>query len=768
MISRSVSRCVVISLGVLALSARNPAQAPLDGVPVSCTDGSGSLLPQCAEAASTIGAIPRLPVIRPRGPAAAETDRAAPPRPAESARDETYPLQNPTEFQQFIAASTGRILPLFGVELFEKVPSTFAPVERVPVAANYVLGPGDELLVRVWGQVNLNLELTVDRSGAVFLPQVGTAAVAGLAFSQIQGYLRSQLERVYRNFDLSVTMGQLRSIQVFVVGQARRPGVYTVSALSTLVNALFACGGPSAQGSMRLVHLLRDGQAVTDFDIYALLLSGDRSHDARLQPGDVIHIGGTGPQAAIAGSVRRPAIYELRGEQTLADLIAMAGGLTPVADPRRVKIERVTEGSRTVLDLSADASGSATRLHNGDLVQVAAISASFANAVTLRGNVANPGRFAWRPGLSLRDILPDKESLVARAYWERHNQLAYTPVKYVPATEKMENPVELVPARFGPLAPAINWSYAVIERRKASDLSLQLVPFNLGRLVLGGDDAENHELQPGDVVTIFSQLDLRVPVSQQSRQMRLEGEFRAPGIYDIAEGETLGHLIDRVGGLTPDAYLYGAVFMRESARHDQQERTDQYLRDLERDLRNAAGRQQSLSGAEDAVLTNLRLEGVQRMIERARAMKPTGRIALGFTDADPSLAKLRDLPLEDGDRFMVPVRPVTVNVLGAVYNAGSLLYNDRWRVRDYLRRSGGCTRGGDSSRVFLIRADGTVVSRQDFGRFGPSFEMARVHPGDSIVVPESLPKTSVLSRLRDWSQISAQLALSGAVANVMR
>ena len=755
----------------LCLCAQNAA--PPVAKTEDCNESSSAEpLPSCARAGLSQTSIPRLPEVKVRTNATHEAKGQPEPQISRPLRAETLLPEPPTEFQLFVAASIGRVLPLFGAELFENVPSTFAPAEKIPVTANYVIGPGDELLVRVWGQVNLNLDLTVDRSGAVFLPQVGNVSIAGLAFSQVQTFLRSQFERAYRNFDLSVSMGQLRSIQVFVVGQARRPGFYTVSSLSTLVNALFACGGPSSEGSMRQVRLMRDGKPTADFDVYALLLSGDRSQDARLLPGDVIHIAGVGPQVAIAGSVLRPAIYELGPEQTLGQLIEMAGGLSPVADRRQVKIERISGKSRMILELTLDQSGPETLLRNGDLVQIGAVAISFENAVTVRGNVANPGRFSWHQGLRLRDIIPNKESLVTRAYWERHNLLGYTAVKYSPAAEadNLDHKVpNREPASFGPIAPAINWSYAVIERRKPSDLSRQLIPFHIGRLVLEGDERENHELQPGDVVTVFSQHDLRVPVSQQSRQVRLEGEFRAPGVYDVAEGETLGHLIERVGGLTRDAYLYGAVFTRESARKDQQDRIDQYARDLERDTFSAGVRYQaSLSASEDPAITNIRLEGLQRMIEGLRATKATGRVALGFNEREGSLDKLMGIRLEDGDRLMIPVRPATVNMLGAVYNIGSLLHNEEWRVKDYLKRAGGCTRAADSSRVFLVRADGTVVSKQNFGHFGPSFEMARVHPGDSIVVPEALPKSSMFRSIRDWAQISSQLALSAAAINVLR
>ena len=201
----------------------------------------------------------------------------------------------PSEFEEFVASSVGRRLPIYGHSLFDRVPTTFAPLERVPVTDDYEIGPGDEILIRAWGQIDLNGKLVVDRGGQVFLPKVGALSVAGLKYQQLPGYFRTAIGRVFRNFDLTVSMGQLRSIQVFVVGQARRPGSYTVSSLCTLVNALFASGGPSAAGSMRHIQLKRENRVVTEFDFYDLLLQGDKSKDARLLPGDVIYIPPIGP-----------------------------------------------------------------------------------------------------------------------------------------------------------------------------------------------------------------------------------------------------------------------------------------------------------------------------------------------------------------------------------------------------------------------------------------------------------------------------------------
>ena len=237
----------------------------------------------------------------------------------------------PTDFQLLVRGSLGTLLPVYGDSLFRQVPSTFAPLREVNVTPDYVLGPGDQLVIRIWGQVNFNAQLTVDRSGAVYLPQVGEIHVAGLPYAQVREHIRDALSHIYKSFDLNVELGQLRSIQVFVVGQARRPGTYTLGSLSTLVTALFATGGPSVQGSLRDIQLRRGGQTVAHFDLYDLLILGDMSKDAPLLPGDVIYIPPVGPQVAIAGDVHIPAIYELKGETTVEQGLRFAGGLSSTA-----------------------------------------------------------------------------------------------------------------------------------------------------------------------------------------------------------------------------------------------------------------------------------------------------------------------------------------------------------------------------------------------------------------------------------------------------
>jgi protein involved in polysaccharide export with SLBB domain len=724
---------------------------------------------------------------------------------------DAIPEPPPTEFQEFVASSVGRRLPIYGHNLFDRVPTTFAPVDRIPVTDDYSIGPGDEILIRAWGQIDLNGKLVVDRGGEVFLPKVGTLSVAGLKYQQLPEYFRTAIGRVFRNFDLTVSLGQLRSIQVFVVGQARRPGTYTVSSLCTLVNALFASGGPSGSGSMRNIELKRNDRLVTEFDFYDLLLKGDKSKDARLLPGDVIYIPPTGPSIAIAGSVNVPAIYELREGTSLGSAVEMAGGLTTTADGQKAVVERIENHNiRRVEEFPLDEPGLERTLKDGDVVRIFSLSPHFENAVTLRGNVAHPGRVQWHSGMRLRDVIPNQDALVTRDYWRATNSVANADERgdlpssrddgrtTKPAANRSEKVGERVGEKGGETgnlesenppasaktatetttaklrqqiarnAPEINWDYAVIQRLNPQDLTTRLVPFDLGKLVLQGDEQNNLALEPGDVITIFSQNDLAVPLEKQSKFVRLEGEFRTAGVYQAEAGETVRHLVARVGGFTANAYPYGAEFTRESVRVDQQKGLDRLIEQLEEDISRNALAPSGVSP--DEVADNrAKLEAQRQLVEKLREVKATGRVVLDLRPDSTGINDLPEITLEDGDRFVVPYRPATVEMLGAVYNKNSFLYRREARLDDYLRRAGGPTRDADTARMFIIRADGSVLSKQSVkGLWNGGFASLRLMPGDAIVVPERLSHGSVLKGLRDWSQVFSQFALGAAAVRIIQ
>ncbi|HXN48243.1 MAG TPA: SLBB domain-containing protein [Bryobacteraceae bacterium] len=790
-----------------------------------CTSSESMDDPRCDAASRALGqtgrqdvSAPRIPVIRDLSAAPLQTE----PRDRRRVSDPRATPEEPSEFQKFVEQSIGLMLPIFGQSLFQDVPSTFAPADRVPVTPDYALGPGDQLMIRAWGQIDLSVSPVVDRSGDIYIPQVGELNVAGLKFGQVNDYLKTALGRVFHNFDLSVNMGQLRSIQVLVVGHARRPGAYTISALSTLVNAVFASGGPDSRGSMRSIRLTRLDNVVAEFDLYDLLLSGDKSKDLRLHSGDVIYIPPVGPQVAVTGSVNTPAIYELKPGSTLAHALELAGGLSPVAARREATIERIEDSSRRVMQVSLDADpASAAQIQNGDVISVQSIVPRFENAVTLRGNVADPIRMPWHPGMKIRDLIPDRQALLTRDYWRTRNRL--TPPEELPeegvllasadglaATDVAsggapgpslagKSAVGLLPGTLSATATRpktsepgsigaaratnvtvknrvernpleVNWSYAVIERRDPTDLRTSLIPFRLDKAVLEGEASENLPLQPGDVVTIFSTADVRVPQSMQTRYVRLEGEFQSPGVYSVGSGENLRQLVARAGGLTPEAYLFGSEFLRESSRQEQQQRLSDFANSFEREVASSGSNLRgSVISPEEAVAASSQVSEQRELVRKLREVRATGRIVLDLDPRSPGAEGLPDLTLEDGDVFVVPSRPSFVNVVGSVYNGSSFLYQADKRLGDYLRESGGATRTGDARHVFLIRADGSVVSKSWWnGPLAQSFEGLRLNPGDTVVVPEQINKTTILKELKDWSQVFAQFGLGAAAINLLK
>jgi len=504
------------------------------------------------------------------------------------------------------------------------------------------------------------------------------------------------------------------------------------------------------------------------------------------------------------------------------------------------------------MEAAYDAAGLATPLADGDTIRVYSIVPKYDKTVTLRGNIANPGRFAWHQGMRISELIPDKDSLITRNYWWRRAQLGLPAPEFEPvlglsslrqppenepvsvrqdvsgpnqigtgntpqtagegiplgveepsagtglslnsnasqspsnfsglsarqragsaplATQEVANPsqaaltVERTDVRI--TAPEIDWDYAVIERLDPETLKNQLISFDLGRLVLQHDPTQDLELQPGDVISIFSDADIKIPVARQTKFVRLEGEFAHSGVYSVEPGETLRHLVERAGGLTPNAYLYASEFTRLSTRAVQQARIDEYVQSLsmaiQRNMVNVAasvGGQQLAAGAAES--------SEQSLLASLRQIRATGRIVLPLQPSSSGVDSLPNLALEDGDSLVVPHVPSTVNVVGAVYDQNSFLYAEHARAGGYLRQAGGLNRDGDRRHEFIIRADGEVVSRDSSrGPWGSEFNDQHINPGDSIVVPEKILKPSALYGLMNWSQMFSQLALGAAALDVI-
>jgi protein involved in polysaccharide export with SLBB domain len=407
------------------------------------------------------------------------------------------------------------------------VPTTFAPVTDVPVGPEYVIGPGDHLNILLWGGVQESYQVEVNRNGAVALPRLGVVQVWGLTLDQVQRLLQQRFSEFYADFHMAVTPGKLRTILVYVVGEVRQPGAYTISSLSTIINALFASGGPTKNGSLRRIQLVRQGRQIHTLDLYDLLLQGNKGQDKTLQSGDTILVPLIGPVAGVAGNVKRPAIYELDPGMTLQRLLDLAGGVTALGYLQRVQIERPVANERKVVvdvDLSAPRPKAAptdlwkTRLADGDLARIFAILPVLKNMVQLEGHAMRPGRYELKPGMRLRDVITSYEVLFPEPYLE----------------------------------------YGEIVRYIGADTRRTVVPFNLGAL-LAGDPNQNLTLHPRDIVRVFARADFVDPP-----QVRISGLVHRPGLYPLTEGMRVGDLVFRAGNVLKFAYLERAELTRHT------------------------------------------------------------------------------------------------------------------------------------------------------------------------------------------------------------
>jgi protein involved in polysaccharide export with SLBB domain len=427
----------------------------------------------------------------------------------------------------------------------------------------------------------------------------------------------------------------LRNVRVFVTGYVKRPGSYSVSALSTLVAAVMRAGGPSAAGSFRDIQLRRNGGPAATIDLYDLMLRGDKNADRGLQADDIIFVGPVGPQVGLIGSVNQPAIFEIKPGEKFDDVLRMAGGFSSVADKTRLTIERL------------------------DNRQVSRVT-----------------QLAW--------------------------------------------------------------------------------PADAAQLP-----------QNGDVLRAFSAVEALLPVAQQNKRIRVEGEVLRPGDYVVPANTDMKVVLALAGGLTPNAFIFGTEFSRESVRVTQQINYERALREMEIEFAKTAGTQRVLDAQEAAAQTS-QVAATNRLIERLRSVKPTGRIVFQLA---PDATELPDLPLEDGDRVYIPPKPSTVGVFGSVFSGGSYLMDAGRSIGDFLGLAGGPTRGADADSIFVLRANGSVVSQpQRAGFLGLTGGLNQVvaQAGDTVFVPEEFNKTTWTQSLKEWTQIFYQFGLGAAAIQTLK
>jgi polysaccharide export outer membrane protein len=718
----------------------------------------------------------------------------------------------------------------FGYDLFDGAPSTFAPATDVPVPAEYVVGPGDTIEVQLIGSTKGRHALVVGRDGRINFPELGPIAVSGRRFEEVRTDLEGRVRDQMIGTQAAITIGELRSIRVFVLGDAQVPGSYTVSGLSTITNALFVSGGVKKIGSLRNIQLKRSGRTVTTLDLYDLLLEGDTRSDQRLLPGDVIFIPPIGATVGLAGEVRRPAIYELKSEVTAGELLALGGGLMPEADPQLATLERVDDQrARVTVDVNlSTAAGQQETLRSGDTLRVPGIRPVLEHSVVISGYVHRPGEYQFKSGMRIADVLrsvdelkpnadqryllvrrempparrvrvfsADLEQALAAPSSAANFELAPRDQIFVFDLEsgrdriiepllrelRMQSRIDdptaevsvagriKVPGTY-PLEPGMTVSdllraggsldeaayggHAELTRYEVVDgesRRAQLIQIDLRR-ALAGDAAADIVLQPFDYLVIKE-----VPLWTAQEEVEIRGEVKFPGRYPIQRGETLRSLMARAGGLTDLAFVEGTVFTRDELRERERKQLETLATRMESDLA-----QFSLMAAQETGRDAGQALAVgQSLLANLRDAEPVGRLVIDLDRAAQARpGSDQDIVLKDGDQILVPRVTQEVTVLGEVQSVTSHLFRAELSRDDYVAMSGGVTQRADEDRIFVVRADGSIVTESSDAWFSRSD--VDVKPGDTIVVPLDTERMRPLPFWTAVSTIIYQLAIGAAAA----
>jgi polysaccharide export outer membrane protein len=908
MIPPEVQRPDVTTPSLVAASAVSPAGPPKANLqPASLrseditdvTGGMPAVLPELPERQTphTVASRsqPKPPVI---------------PEPVEMVKSANPYADVPSLYDLYVQAAprTGR-LERFGLDVFRQPPeSTGIPMD-LPAGPEYVLGPGDGLTIDLWGGVSQRLFRTVDREGRLSLPEAGPLLVSGKTLGDVQEVVQRVLRTQYRDVSADISLGRLRTVRVYVVGEVVSPGAYDISSLSTPLNALFVAGGVTARGSLRLLRHSRGRQLVEEVDVYDLLLHGIRGDLKNLENGDTLLVPPVGPQVTVDGMVRRPAVYELRGETNLAEALDLAGGVLPAAALRHIEVQRLeAHEKRTMLSVNLDETSdpqlvrrqfATFAVRDGDEVHIFPIAPYNTASVYLQGHVLRPGRYAYTPGMRIPDLVASYQDLLpepAKHYAEiiRLHQPDWRPVvesfdleaalANPSASPKLE-PLDTVRifGRYDLEAAPVVWLSGEVRApgqyrtsgqmhlrdaiyqaggllpdaaldsaqlfRTQPDSSVRILNVNLAA-ALDADPLENVLVQPRDRIIVHRSLyrvdppsvhvegevvnpgryplaanmhigdllraaggpkrsadlkdadltryqttsgatpsgehksvDLTAVFRDASRNLPLKdgdvlsvpqlpgwkdlgasvsvkGEVRNPGVYGIRPGEHLSSVLKRAGGLLATAYPQGIIFTRSSVRELQEKSRQELIQRLEQET-PVVKTSLTTTGTEEATLQQEAMQQRERALEALRRAPVTGRLVIRLQAGLKGLEhSAQDIELRNGDSIEIPKQPGFVLVVGQVYNTNAITYTPGKNAGWYLSQGGGATRLADKGAIFIVRADGEVISRHPGGWWSGKVLSAAVHPGDTVVVPER----AVLGSAR-WKNIIAlaQIAEAGAI-----
>ena len=715
----------------------------------------------------------------------------------------------------------------FGYDLFASEPSTFAPGNEVPIPSDYRIGPGDLVEIQLFGQRNESYSLSISREGMIRFPGIGpiNAFEKGTNFIELKNHLKEIIRKqLGEGVQSSITLGAFRSIRIFLLGEVRKQGAYTVSALSTTINALLSCGGIKESGSLRNIQLKRAGKVIVTLDLYDLLMKGDTSADQPLQPGDVIFVPVIEKQITVSGAVRRPAKYEIKGGETLQSAFELAGGSSNRSVLDFIRLERMDQYFRLTVKNLNFASDAKFEIQNGDQISIGFTGSSVKNVVSLIGAVENLGDYEWKNGLTLNELIKDPLDLLPtvdlyyglirrkksngdihclsfipsdlfRQAKDKQVSLNAQDLVYFfprePREELLENLLTDLRnqsasgenSRIVSISGSVHFpgDYPFSDAMTLADLfraaggtrdSAYMLDAEVTRIGLDRDQnafvnhvklspkqltdvnsSKQFSLEPYDSVSIKP-----IPLWKEGESIEIKGEVKFPGFYSIKTGETLYDVIKRAGGITEHAFAQGAIFSRENLREKEDEQRGRLIAQLESDLASAT---LSAKDNEDAAQAQ---SAARAMLSRLRNTKSQGRLVIDLSKIINEVEQSQ-LIAKSGDLLVVPEIPYAVSVSGEVQFPSSHLHEDKLVLSDYLNRSGGFTQNADKDRTFVIKANGSVMTKGGNAWFGNRDGSHSISPGDVIVVPIDIKQTRFLENLTYSTQIIYQLAVAAAAVN---
>jgi protein involved in polysaccharide export with SLBB domain len=690
----------------------------------------------------------------------------------------------------------------------------------LPVGPDYVLGTGDNVVVNLWGGHSDRLSLMIDRQGQIALPEAGTITIDGLTIAQAQSAIQRVLSTQFQNEHVEISLGRLRTVRVYVVGDVQRPGAYDVSSLSTPLSVLYAAGGPTSRGSLRILRQYRGKDLVREIDLYDFLLRGVRSNVDRLLPGDTILVPPVGSQVTVEGMVHRPAIYELNGEQGLNQVLDLAGGVLVSASLKQINVERIeAHQRRTMFNLQLPDNAEAMKqkladfhVQGGDDVVISQILPYNEQAVYLEGHVYRPGKYPYRDGMTISDLLHSYQDVMPEPA-DHAELIRLQPPDFRPETISFSLPDVLIGnesialrpfdlirifgryeidspkvyiegevLRSGEFPMSQGMTLVALVRmaggfkrsayRDEADLSSYVVQNGQKVLVnhstvavekaLEGDKSADIVLKPGDVVSIR-----RLSGWQDiGSSVTINGEVEHAGSYGIEQGERLSSVLKRAGGYRESAYPAAAVLERVQVRELSEQARAQMIERIETTpITFTPGTMSEL--AQSATQQSLQQQR-QRVLTTLRSHPASGRLVINISqDISKWENTSADIEMRAGDTLVIPKRPNFVMINGQVYNPTAISYMSGRDTSWYLRKAGGATRYGDKKHIYVLRADGSIMAHGNSWSGGNLMNL-KLRPGDTVFVPEKLIGTSqvwqnIMGMTQLMSAATLPLALSGTL-----